>query len=139
MTEELRGFAQKERRKGYKELGEELEAHADRIEARLHRFFFRCLAAFAVLGLTSAISLLGFGVVLKQQARNSRDIQQQRYDTLMTNCLEQNRRHDRAQARAEEVLPLESQENVALLIAELQPHVGNCKDYADNRVKGLGG
>jgi hypothetical protein len=80
MSEEYDG---PERREGYAELAKRLDDHADEIAARFSRWFRAGLIAFAVIALTSAIALVGFGYAL-------REIQQQRREI----CISQNRRHD---------------------------------------------
>lgn len=98
--DELKRYADglPERRRGYRELAEEmkgeLQDHADRIEGRLHSFFARCLVTFAILGITSAGALLGFGVVLKNQKATTNQIQAQREEFIRRNCEDQNDRHD---------------------------------------------
>lgn len=92
MTEELKKFAKQlqeagERREGYAELGQQLQAHADRIEDRLHAFFLKALIAFAVIGLTSAIALFGFGYTINQ-------LRDTRQDFTRTTCVSQNEKHD---------------------------------------------
>lgn len=72
-----------ERREGYSELAEKLDAHADEIAARFSRWFRAGLVIISVIGLTSFGALIGFGYAL-------REIQQQRKEI----CVSQNRRHD---------------------------------------------
>ena len=55
------------------------------LEKQLQGFFKKALVAFAVIGVTCFISLLGFGLVL-------REIQQERFDS----CTAQVTRHDAA-------------------------------------------
>lgn len=142
MTKELKEYANElpERRKGYQELAEEmkeeLQAHADRSERRLHSFFAKSLIVFAILGITSAGSLLGFGIVLGKQKQVTREIQQERYNTLLSNCEAQNDRHDRAILRAESILSKEGQKSVRLLVDELQPMIDNCEVYSEARTRG---
>lgn len=124
------------RKNGYKELEQKLEEHATYLEDRLRRFFTKALYAFAVLGVTSAGALLGFGVVLDQQGDVSNDIQIQRYEAIYENCIQQNQRHDNAVAKAEGILPKESREVVILLVNELQPYVEDCEKQARSRVQG---
>jgi hypothetical protein len=65
LTKELKEFAEglpEERRKNpdwYDKLKKELDEHADRIEARLRRFYIRALIGFAVLGIACAMGLSG--------------------------------------------------------------------------------
>lgn len=74
-----------ERREGYEELAAKLDAHALEIEKRFTKWFRAGLVIVAVIGLSSAIALFGFGYAL-------REIQQQRRDV----CNSQNNRHDNA-------------------------------------------
>jgi hypothetical protein len=110
MTEELKKFAESERRKGYAELGEQLDAHADRLASRLHGFILKGTIAFAIIGLMTTLALIGFEVVLREQQHNSNqlkalvasnkrfvnDIQRQRRDSIIDSCTAQNKRHDGA-------------------------------------------
>lgn len=146
MKEALRAFFYKphppehpheRRRPGYFEL-----------EQRLNRFFIKALAAFAVIGLTSAIALLGFGLVLKAQARVSRQIQQQRYESLMIACESTNERHDnvikKIDAAVAAVPPPPSRQKRArdgakpfkLIITAAVPYTKDCDAVARKRVKG---
>ena len=56
-----------ERRRGYEELAEELDKHVSDIERRFQKWFKAGLIAFALIGITSAIALGGFALVLKEQ------------------------------------------------------------------------
>jgi cell division protein FtsX len=136
------------RKHGYKELEEKLDAHIAAIEKklddhikanadRLRRFFAKALAAFAVLGITSALGLLGFGVVLKNEGRTTDEIQQQRFQVVLDNCVSQNARHDRTIVRAKS-LSGQQQRVIGLLVDELQPFVKDCEKQARDRVQGLG-
>lgn len=135
------------RRHGYKELEEKLETHAvelqerhtqhaAKIEDRLNHFFARALAAFAVIGVVCGLALLGFGLVLDGQSQITKDIQTQRFNTLVLNCDQQNRRHDDAIAESEQRLSKNVQGAVIAIIDALQPYVENCVAYANARVKG---
>jgi hypothetical protein len=143
LTEKLKEFAEglPERRdlKWYNELRDhlrkELNDHADRIEARLHRFFMRALAALAIVGIASAVGLLGFGIVLKKQAEVSRDIQQSRFELQLDNCLKQNERHNKTLTKAEERFSSEALTAVKLLVNELQPYTKNCVASSRNKVQ----
>lgn len=110
-------------------IGKKLEKNTEYVEKRLGRFFFKALIAFAIIGMSSAGSLFGFTVVLKE-------IQTQRYDTIVMNCEQQNDRHDKTIARAKELLPERVQEAVILIVNELQPYVEDCEAFARKRVKG---
>src|SRR5436190_8909572 len=91
---ERRTIADRREQGWHEELKEELTAHADRIETRLRRFYSRALGAFAVMGIACAVALVGFGVVLDAQKTTTQTIQSQRYDALLSNCLDTNVRHD---------------------------------------------
>jgi hypothetical protein len=80
MTDEYEG---PERREGYAELADKLDGHVAEIEARFSRWFRAGLMIVTIIGLTSAVALVGFGFAL-------REIQQQRREV----CVSQNRRHD---------------------------------------------
>lgn len=73
----------------YADLEERLDEHVISIEARLHRFFTKALAIFAIIGLTSAIALLGFSLTLSE-------IKETRRLFVVATCLSQNQRHDKA-------------------------------------------
>lgn len=103
---------------------------------RLRGFFIKALFAFAVLGMTSAGALLGFGIVLNKQRETSRIIQKQRYNSIYENCIQQNYRHSNTVKKAKRILPVDSQKAVILLVNELQPYVDNCVMQAKNRVQG---
>lgn len=117
------------RRHGYKELEEKLEEHAHEMEDRLRKFFTKALIAFAIVGVTSAGSLLGFGILLKV-------IQNQRYDASYQNCRQQNIRHDEAVAEARKVFPKRTQKGVVDVLDKLQPYIDDCAKQAKSRVRG---
>lgn len=95
------------RRHGYLELEEKLDAHAEAISRRFHKRFRGMLVAFAIIGMTSAIALAGFGVLLgdqretsnqlqvlvKQNEQASIEIQTQRENSIRAQCQEQNARN----------------------------------------------
>lgn len=72
-----------ERRKGYEDLKQELDDHADAIALRFSRWFRGGLIAMSIMAVAVAISLIGFGYALNE-------IQDQRREV----CESQNRRHD---------------------------------------------
>lgn len=67
----------------------ELNQHANRIEARLHRFFKKALIAIGIIGITSFVALIGFGIVLSK-------INETRRDFVRDTCVATNKRHDDA-------------------------------------------
>lgn len=105
------------------------------LESRLGWFISRALLAFALCGLTSAFSLLGFGLVLQNQTQFSEKIQTERFSTLLDECIRHNIQHDLTLVEARVVLPAQMQPTVVLLVDGLQPYVDNCEEYAANRVK----
>lgn len=95
MTEESSPEVQPDRRKhGYQELEKKLDDHAKAIEDRLSAFISKAMVAFAIIGLFSTGSLIGFGILLKQQGHTADEIQQQRREAIIRNCVDQNKRHD---------------------------------------------
>lgn len=80
--------------RGYQELAAKIERHTRRVETRFRRWFIIGLTAFSCIALTSSAALVGFGVLLKQQNSFSRQIQDQRKDSIRSACVDQNQRHD---------------------------------------------
>lgn len=108
------------RRHGYQELEKKLNQHVDEIEARFKKRYRGMLIAFSIIGLSSAIALVGFGIVLREQGRQQDrfakqqmlvtnlskanrelgiDIQHQRKDSIRISCQDTNRRNLRTKAR----------------------------------------
>jgi autonomous glycyl radical cofactor GrcA len=84
-TEERRKLVLPDRRKNtYADLERRIDDHANHIEDRLSRWLRLGLVAFAIIGVVCTISLVGFGIVL-------REVQNQRHEA----CTNQNGRHDR--------------------------------------------
>lgn len=106
-------------------------------QKRLYRVFAKGILALVIFGLTNAGALLGFGVVLREQAKTSEKIQSQRYDNIYENCEEQNYRHDKAITKAKTILPVRAQSVVILIVDELQPFVQDCSLLAKSRVTGV--
>lgn len=71
----------------YEELVKRIDDHSAAVDNRLHRFFGKALAVFVIIGLTSAISLFGFSIVLKEFSDTRKEF-------IMTSCVAQNQRHD---------------------------------------------
>lgn len=132
--------------KGYRELEGKLGKHADKIEERFHRWFLAGLIAFSIIAITSAGALTGFGVLLTKQGNLTNKIQQQRYDSLLDACLDQNARHDDVvskidQAVAETPPPparqkraQESAKPFKLILEAAVPHTDDCRAFARSRV-----
>lgn len=103
MSEEKK-YPPPERRRGYEELKEMIDAHARIVEKRFHRWFVTGLVAFSTIGFSSFIAIIGFGFTLKEhdhileeQKHISFDIQAQRRDTVLRGCQDTNRRNRGAQ------------------------------------------
>lgn len=79
------------RKNTYEELVRRLDEHTQAVEKRLHRFFMKALFIFAVIGISSAVALFGFSVVLSR-------IKETRQDFVRDTCRAQNSRHDNVTA-----------------------------------------
>lgn len=93
MTEEAEE-APDRRKHGYKDLEDKLDNHAARLDKRLETFIRQALIAFAIIGITSVGSLVGFGILLSKQGQTASEIQAQRRESIFRSCYEQNLRHD---------------------------------------------
>jgi hypothetical protein len=141
---ERRTVADRREQGWHEELKEELTAHADRIETRLRRFYSRALGAFAVMGIACAVALVGFGVVLDAQKTTTQTIQSQRYDALLSNCLDTNVRHDNVIKRiddAEKKVPKKKRDPQGLalfkgILEAAVPYTSDCRKFARDRLKG---
>lgn len=113
MNDDRRELALPDRRKNtYEQLEERLDTHIGEIEKQFSRWFVRGLIAFAIIGIACAVSLVGFGIVLNEvsdtadqvQAQTAANkataaqIQQQRQDSIKTECERTNKRHDGAES-----------------------------------------
>lgn len=88
MNEEQRPEQRPERRKNIADLEKRLDTHVARVEKRLGGLVKKALVAFAVIGLCSAIALVGFSIALGK-------IQDARREFVEASCNDQNRRHDK--------------------------------------------
>jgi hypothetical protein len=153
LTKELKEFAEglpEERRKNpdwYEALKKELDEHADRIEARLRRFYIRALIGFAVLGIACAVGLLGFSLVLQSYHRIGQEIQGQRFNALLQTCLDTNQRNNNVLTRIDDAVnqvppgprhdrAVKSAQPFKLIITAAVPFTRDCHAYARSRVKG---
>lgn len=133
-----------ERRKGIER--RELTPHQQYLEDRLRRFFIRCLAIVAALGLICAASLAGFTVLLREQHNITSDIQRARYDSLLTSCNEQNSKNLAVNTeidKAIQQLPPKRRELAdkkskpfRLILNASVPLTLDCFAYAQNRTEG---
>lgn len=76
------------RKEDYDKLDKKIEEFKADLLSRLERFIRKALFAFAIIGITSAIGLLGFGLAL-------RAVQKAREDFIRDSCVAQNKRHDK--------------------------------------------
>jgi hypothetical protein len=152
MTDELKKFAEElpERRQfpdrrlpgWHEELVKELNAHAQRIETRLRHFYSRALAAFAIIGVACAVALAGFGVVLRAQHNTTSEIQNQRYNAFLQNCLDTNVRHDNVIERIDQAVskaPIRQRQGAKVFKGILEaavPYTKDCREFARDRVRG---
>jgi hypothetical protein len=102
--EEEEGFPPDRRKHGYKELEEKLDAHACEIKDQLATFIRRGLIAFGVIGLFTALALLGYGYLLREQHRTTDLIQDQRRDSILRGCQDQNARHEKTLSVLDQVI-----------------------------------
>lgn len=91
----------------YESLEKRLDEHIERIEDRFHKRFRGMLIAFSLIGITSAVALGGFSIVLEEQQEHtdrieqlaeenkalSQEIQAQRKDSIRALCEDQNARN----------------------------------------------
>lgn len=125
-------------------LKEELDAHAERIESRLRRFYSRALGAFAVMGIASAVALVGFGIVLDSQKQTTASIQNQRLQAILENCLDTNVRHDNALDKIDAAAakaPKRQRDPRAIaafkaIIEATVPYTTDCRVFARDRLRG---
>lgn len=100
----------------------------------------KSLAAIIVVGLTCAAALFGFGLVINE-------IQQQRFDALVMNCEETNKRNTNVNAQISQavaVIPTGPRRSRAeksagpfrLILNAAVPYTKDCHAYARERVKG---
>lgn len=136
------------RKHGYVELEKKLEEHKNEITYQLRGFFVKALVAFAVLGLSCAIALAGFGMVLRKQSDITNEIQQQRFDTLVQSCRETNDRNKDVNAKIDGVISAtpdvppgkrkavkRAAEPFRLVISAAVPLRENCQQYARGKVQ----
>lgn len=76
----------------YEELAKKLDEHTTAVEKRLHRFFAKALAIFAIIGISSAVALFGFSIVLSE-------VKETRREFVRATCEAQNKRHDKTIAK----------------------------------------
>lgn len=126
----------------------ETTPHQEYLELRLRTFFSKMLGVMVVLGVSNAIALLGFGIVLGKESDLTDKIQRERYDALVTNCAETNQRYKDVNSRIDDAiakLPPKGQKAAEtkarpfrLIISAAVPFTQDCPAYAESRVKGNG-
>lgn len=101
-------------RRDYDDANKALGRHIEANDKRLRKFFTRALIVISVIGFFTAVSLVGFGIVLNEQQntqdaqqktqeqlqvlvqqnkQTTADIQQQRKDSIRSSCEETNARY----------------------------------------------
>lgn len=164
VEEERRQLRIPDRRKNtYLALEAKVNEYFDEVEARLNRFFIKALFIFATIGLTSAIALLGFGLLLGDQ-RDTNDklekqvqtnrrlglaIQDQRRNFISDSCREQNRRNrnakkalrteaaiDQRNAPPEARSEIRRRRDVTLELIDSMAPIKNCQRQVSEGLKG---
>lgn len=120
-------------------LKKEMQKGFDQLTARLSGFIKKALIGFAILGISCAVALGGFTMVL-------RAYQNQRYNVFVTNCEDSNDRNkkllDRDNQRiwklpiAQQKKALKQSEPYREIINTAFPYRKNCASYARARLKG---
>lgn len=119
----------------------ERDKEYENAEDRFGRFFAKALGSFAIIGVTTALALTGFGLVI-------REIQHQRYVSLLISCRETNERNKNVNARIHEavsdvpigpkrVKATEAAKPFRLIITAAVPFTKDCTAYAKSRVGGF--
>lgn len=131
---------------GYRELEKKIAKHSEKMEERFHRWFLGGLVAFGIIALTSAGALVGFSVLLTKQGNLTSKIQQQRFDSLLDGCLDQNLRHDDVIKKIDAAVAgtpppparqrraKESAKPFKLILEAAVPHIDDCRQFARSRV-----
>lgn len=89
MTDERRDLGFPDRRKNtYESLEKRLDEHVNDITCRLEKWLKRGIIAFAIIGVTSMLGLVGFSV-------NLGSIKDARKEFVRITCLDTNQRHDK--------------------------------------------
>jgi hypothetical protein len=161
--EERRRLEIPDRRKNtYAALEAKVHEYFDAVEARLNRFFAKALFIFATISITSAIALLGFGILLGDQ-RDTNDklerevqtnrrlglaIQDQRRNLISDSCKEQNDRNrntknalriqaaiDERNAPPEARAEIRRRRDVTFLLIDALVPVKNCQQEVKDGLK----
>lgn len=89
ITDRRKSVISDRREHAHVSLEQRFNEHSDAVERRLSKFFSKSLFIFAVIGVTSATALFGFGVTLSQ-------LKDTRKAFVRDSCRAQNKRHDLA-------------------------------------------
>lgn len=126
----------------------DLKKQADKVEERFHRWLVTGLVAFGIIALGTTVALVGYGILLTKQGNITNDIQQQRYNTILDACLDQNERHDNVIKQIDKAVaavpPPPSEQKKAregakpfkLILEAAVPHTKDCRAYAKDRTDG---
>lgn len=110
-------------------LKEYVDQQFDEVHARLTRFF-------RVVSVTGILVVVVICWLFIRQGDTTDSIQDQRFNSLVTLCEQQNTRHDATVERAKKRFPPEDAADRIFLIDALQPYVKDCTADAKRRVKG---
>jgi len=164
MDEERRRLQIPDRRRNtYAALEAKVHEYFDEVESRLNRFFTKALFIFATISVSSAVALLGFGILLgdqkdtndklKDQVQTNRllgiAIQNQRANFISTSCQDQNRRNreakkalrlqaaiDEQNAPPEAKAEVRRRRDVTLELIDSLAPINNCRQQVREGLKG---
>lgn len=117
------------------------------LQDRIHRIVVVSLVIFGIMGLANAVALVGFRIILGNQSKVANDIQQQRYDSVLEACEDQNDRHDDVIKQIDDAVagtpppPVrqrrakEGAKPFKLILEAAVPYTEDCHELADRRVK----
>lgn len=151
LTGEERRHLATRRQDDFEHLDEKIDDRFGVLTDRLAHFIKRAIVGFAIIGLTSALALAGYGYLLREQHKTTNEIQQQRKETILRSCTEQNGRHNATIKVLDKVLSdtvksnpklkaqvKDSRAQNLLLINALVP-VQNCSQLVKAATEGVGG
>lgn len=122
------GVTEDRRKNGSGTLKEHVDKRMDRFQVNLYKFY----AFFAAIVVAAA---LAFAVVIANQGETSQDIQDQRFDSLVKLCEDQNTRHDEAFERVRKLFPPPERFQRFQLIDAILPYKDDCTVDARERVR----
>jgi len=136
MTDEE--FLPDRRKHGYRELEVQVDSHFEKLATKMERFMSQATIAFAIIGITSAIAIFGFGFVLKEHRDITQRIQEQRRNAIRTACQAQNSRHDTTIAQLGNLGIRGVEREVTVSLIDTLAPKENCEKLVDEQVKGNG-